>query len=123
MKDLVIKYAQMSAYFSMTCVRIHTGGELFRVDSQAGDAILKQLWHHSDAILCCSVKTNVIFFFCFFSCSVVLNFLYSIHLREICLRFYQMNQGEVENIFYNFCLLNRLNKVCEGPSHVCVKGR
>ncbi|XP_062161229.1 homeobox-leucine zipper protein ATHB-14-like isoform X1 [Alnus glutinosa] len=38
--------------------RIHTGGELFRVDSQAGDAILKQLWHHSDAILCCSVKTN-----------------------------------------------------------------
>ncbi|XP_041027891.1 homeobox-leucine zipper protein ATHB-14-like isoform X1 [Juglans microcarpa x Juglans regia] len=38
--------------------RVHTGGELFQVDSQAGDAILKQLWHHSDAILCCSVKTN-----------------------------------------------------------------
>ncbi|XP_035544210.1 homeobox-leucine zipper protein ATHB-14-like isoform X2 [Juglans regia] len=38
--------------------RVHTGSELFRVDSQAGDAILKQLWHHSDAILCCSVKTN-----------------------------------------------------------------
>eukprot|EP00257_Ricinus_communis_P018512 XP_015577248.1 homeobox-leucine zipper protein ATHB-14 [Ricinus communis] len=38
--------------------RIHTGGELFRVDPQAGDALLKQLWHHSDAIMCCSLKTN-----------------------------------------------------------------
>ncbi|XP_019419795.1 PREDICTED: homeobox-leucine zipper protein ATHB-14-like [Lupinus angustifolius] len=38
--------------------RIHTGAELFRVESTSGDAILKQLWHHSDAIMCCSVKTN-----------------------------------------------------------------
>ncbi|KAJ8758597.1 hypothetical protein K2173_000318 [Erythroxylum novogranatense] len=38
--------------------RVHTGGELFRIDSQAGDALLKQLWHHSDAIMCCSLKTN-----------------------------------------------------------------
>ncbi|XP_057433102.1 homeobox-leucine zipper protein ATHB-14-like [Lotus japonicus] len=38
--------------------RIHTGADLFRVESTAGDAILKQLWQHSDAILCCSVKTN-----------------------------------------------------------------
>ncbi|XP_050223730.1 homeobox-leucine zipper protein ATHB-14-like [Mercurialis annua] len=38
--------------------RIHTGGELFHVDPQAGDALLKQLWHHSDAIMCCSLKTN-----------------------------------------------------------------
>ncbi|XVF75066.1 hypothetical protein PTKIN_Ptkin13bG0158700 [Pterospermum kingtungense] len=38
--------------------RIHTGGELLRVDSEAGDALLKQLWHHSDAIMCCSLKTN-----------------------------------------------------------------
>ncbi|KAF9666577.1 hypothetical protein SADUNF_Sadunf16G0243300 [Salix dunnii] len=38
--------------------RIHTGGELFRAESQAGDALLKQLWHHSDAIMCCSLKTN-----------------------------------------------------------------
>ncbi|KAI4297057.1 hypothetical protein L6164_036965 [Bauhinia variegata] len=38
--------------------RVHTGGELFRIDSSANDAILKQLWHHSDAIMCCSVKTN-----------------------------------------------------------------
>ncbi|KAK4709893.1 hypothetical protein R3W88_004406 [Solanum pinnatisectum] len=38
--------------------RVHTGGDLFQVDSQAGDAVLKQLWHHSDAIMCCSVKMN-----------------------------------------------------------------
>ncbi|KAE9591586.1 hypothetical protein Lal_00038919 [Lupinus albus] len=38
--------------------RIHTGAELFHVESTSGDAILKQLWHHSDAIMCCSVKTN-----------------------------------------------------------------
>ncbi|PSS28967.1 Homeobox-leucine zipper protein [Actinidia chinensis var. chinensis] len=31
--------------------RIHTGGELLRVDAQVGDAVLKQLWHHSDAIM------------------------------------------------------------------------
>lgn len=39
--------------------RVHTGGDLFQVDSQAGDAVLKQLWHHSDAVMCCSVKMNV----------------------------------------------------------------
>ncbi|OIV91820.1 hypothetical protein TanjilG_14399 [Lupinus angustifolius] len=38
--------------------RIHTGAELFRVESTSSDAILKQLWHHSDAIMCCSVKPN-----------------------------------------------------------------
>ncbi|KAK4254734.1 hypothetical protein QN277_010073 [Acacia crassicarpa] len=38
--------------------RIHTGGEIFNVESTASDAILKQLWHHSDAIMCCSVKAN-----------------------------------------------------------------
>ncbi|XP_028759367.1 homeobox-leucine zipper protein ATHB-14 [Neltuma alba] len=38
--------------------RIHTGGEIFHVESTATDAILKQLWHHSDAIMCCSVKAN-----------------------------------------------------------------
>ncbi|KAL3632363.1 Homeobox-leucine zipper protein ATHB-14 [Castilleja foliolosa] len=38
--------------------RLHTRKELFQVDSHSGDAVLKQLWHHSDAILCCSVKMN-----------------------------------------------------------------
>ncbi|XP_065846929.1 homeobox-leucine zipper protein ATHB-14-like [Euphorbia lathyris] len=38
--------------------RMHTGAEVFRVDPEAGDGLLKQLWHHSDAIMCCSLKTN-----------------------------------------------------------------
>ncbi|XVF26360.1 hypothetical protein REPUB_Repub14bG0009200 [Reevesia pubescens] len=38
--------------------RTHSGGELLPEDSLAGDALLKQLWHHSDAIMCCSLKTN-----------------------------------------------------------------
>ncbi|KAH1134791.1 hypothetical protein GLYMA_05G166400v4 [Glycine max] len=38
--------------------RLHTCTELFSVESTSGDAILKQLWHHPDAILCCSVKTD-----------------------------------------------------------------
>ncbi|XP_010538268.1 PREDICTED: homeobox-leucine zipper protein ATHB-14 [Tarenaya hassleriana] len=38
--------------------RIHTGSDLFLDDSQSGEALLKQLWNHSDAILCCSLKTN-----------------------------------------------------------------
>ncbi|KAL8045586.1 hypothetical protein ABFX02_08G124000 [Erythranthe guttata] len=38
--------------------RVYTGRELFEADTQASDAVLKQLWHHSDAIVCCSVKTN-----------------------------------------------------------------
>jgi homeobox-leucine zipper protein len=39
---------------------IHTGADLFGADSQScgGDTLLKQLWDHSDAILCCSLKTN-----------------------------------------------------------------
>ncbi|KAG7598752.1 Homeobox-like domain superfamily [Arabidopsis suecica] len=39
---------------------IHTGADLFGSDSQScgGDTLLKQLWNHSDAILCCSLKTN-----------------------------------------------------------------
>ncbi|GMH01417.1 hypothetical protein Nepgr_003256 [Nepenthes gracilis] len=38
--------------------RIQTGAELLCLDSQAGDAVLKQLWQHSDAIFCCSLKSN-----------------------------------------------------------------
>ncbi|KAL5731595.1 Homeobox-leucine zipper protein hox32 [Ranunculus cassubicifolius] len=38
--------------------RFLIGVDLFKVDAQAGDTVLKQLWHHSDAIMCCSIKTN-----------------------------------------------------------------
>ncbi|GAB2214033.1 hypothetical protein Drorol1_Dr00018365 [Drosera rotundifolia] len=39
--------------------RVHTGAELLRLDSLIGDAVLKQLWQHPDAIFCCSLKSNV----------------------------------------------------------------
>ncbi|KAJ4982380.1 hypothetical protein NE237_033217 [Protea cynaroides] len=38
--------------------RCHTGVELLQVDSPSSDGVLKLLWHHSDAIMCCSLKTN-----------------------------------------------------------------
>ncbi|XP_073314103.1 homeobox-leucine zipper protein ATHB-14-like [Primulina huaijiensis] len=38
---------------------VHTGAELFQPECSSGDSVLKQLWHHTDAIMCCSVKMNV----------------------------------------------------------------
>ncbi|KAL8507365.1 hypothetical protein ACS0TY_018060 [Phlomoides rotata] len=38
--------------------RVHTGEDLLRADLRADGAILKQLWHHHDAIMCCSVVEN-----------------------------------------------------------------
>ncbi|KAM0937272.1 putative transcription factor & lipid binding HD-SAD family [Dioscorea sansibarensis] len=43
--------------------RFHTGVELLRADTQAGDSLLKLLWHHSDAIMCCSLKASPVFTF------------------------------------------------------------
>lgn len=44
----------------------HIGAELLRSDSLSGggDSMLKSLWHHENAILCCSLKvcTSAIFF-------------------------------------------------------------
>ncbi|KAL5977387.1 Homeobox-leucine zipper protein hox32 [Asimina triloba] len=45
--------------------RFHTGVELLRSDSREGESILKQLWHHSDAIMCCSLKSNASSIFTF----------------------------------------------------------
>ena len=40
--------------------RFHTGVELFRAGSHAGgDTLLKLLWQHSDAIMCCSLKASL----------------------------------------------------------------
>ncbi|KAJ4978527.1 hypothetical protein NE237_009307 [Protea cynaroides] len=41
----------------------HLGTELLRSDCQTGDSVLKQLWHHPDAILCCSLKSLPVFTF------------------------------------------------------------
>ncbi|PKA57007.1 Homeobox-leucine zipper protein HOX32 [Apostasia shenzhenica] len=43
--------------------RFHTGMELLRTDSQSADSLIKLLWHHSDAIMCCSLKAFPLFTF------------------------------------------------------------
>ncbi|KAJ8470137.1 hypothetical protein OPV22_024480 [Ensete ventricosum] len=46
--------------------RAHTGLEILREGSQTSDSLLKLLWHHSDAIMCCSSKAR----FCIFGSPV-----------------------------------------------------
>lgn len=41
----------------------HLGAELLRSESVGGDSLLKNLWHHQDAILCCSLKSLPVFIF------------------------------------------------------------
>ncbi|KAK9124258.1 hypothetical protein Sjap_013860 [Stephania japonica] len=41
----------------------HIGTELLRSDGEDGDSGLKLLWHHPDAILCCSLKSLPVFTF------------------------------------------------------------
>ncbi|CAI9776455.1 unnamed protein product [Fraxinus pennsylvanica] len=41
----------------------HVGTELLRTVSLSGELILKTLWHHQDAILCCSLKALPILIF------------------------------------------------------------
>ncbi|KAL2597398.1 hypothetical protein AAZV13_11G158900 [Glycine max] len=41
----------------------YLGSDLLRSDSLVGDMMLKQLWHHQDAILCCSLKSLPVFIF------------------------------------------------------------
>ncbi|KAL7173667.1 hypothetical protein ACSBR2_033011 [Camellia fascicularis] len=41
----------------------HLGTELLRSDSVGGESLLKHLWHHPDAILCCSLKSLPVFVF------------------------------------------------------------
>ncbi|PIN15052.1 hypothetical protein CDL12_12315 [Handroanthus impetiginosus] len=41
----------------------HAGVDLLRADSTSGESLLKTLWHHQDAILCCSLKAVPVFTF------------------------------------------------------------
>nr|QOQ51219.1 class III HD-Zip protein [Picea abies] len=43
--------------------RFHLGVELLRPNSEVNESVLKILWHHSDAIMCCSLKSLPIFTF------------------------------------------------------------
>ncbi|XP_041992307.1 homeobox-leucine zipper protein REVOLUTA-like isoform X1 [Salvia splendens] len=48
--------AQTLAHWICQSYSYHVGTELLRSDSIGGDSVLKTLWHHQDAILCCSLK-------------------------------------------------------------------
>lgn len=43
--------------------RCYLGLELIKVNGEGNESILKTLWHHSDAILCCSLKALPVFTF------------------------------------------------------------
>ncbi|KAK1266876.1 Homeobox-leucine zipper protein ATHB-15 [Acorus gramineus] len=43
--------------------RCHLGAELLKPSNEGGESILKTLWHHSDAIMCCSLKVLPVFTF------------------------------------------------------------
>lgn len=46
-------------FFLFFSISFHVGAELLRSDSMGGDSVLKGLWHHQDAILCCSLKVPI----------------------------------------------------------------
>ncbi|CAA0834066.1 Homeobox-leucine zipper protein REVOLUTA [Striga hermonthica] len=41
----------------------HSGADLLGAESTSGEGLLKSLWHHQDAILCCSLKAVPVFSF------------------------------------------------------------
>ncbi|ERN15110.1 hypothetical protein AMTR_s00056p00085520 [Amborella trichopoda] len=43
--------------------RFHLGVELLRPNGEGGESLLKMLWHHADAIMCCSLKALPVFTF------------------------------------------------------------
>ncbi|KAJ6831998.1 homeobox-leucine zipper protein HOX32-like [Iris pallida] len=55
--------AQTLARWISCSYRLHTGVDLLQDDSHASDSLLKLLWHHSDAIMCCSLKASPVFTF------------------------------------------------------------
>ena len=42
--------------FVLSILSYHMGAELLRADPLNGDTVLKNLWLHQDAILCCSLN-------------------------------------------------------------------
>ncbi|KAF2300603.1 hypothetical protein GH714_014417 [Hevea brasiliensis] len=51
------------AHWICQSYKYYLGAELLSSDSLGGDSVLKHLWHHQDAILCCSLKSLPIFIF------------------------------------------------------------
>ncbi|CAI0474711.1 unnamed protein product [Linum tenue] len=58
--------AQTLARWIFQSYRVYLGVELLKSNNEAGgDSILKSLWHHSDAMMCCSLKVQALPVFTF----------------------------------------------------------
>ncbi|XP_020093893.1 homeobox-leucine zipper protein HOX9-like isoform X1 [Ananas comosus] len=55
--------ASTLAHWICQSYHYHLGLELLRCSDEAGDSLLNMLWHHQDAILCCSFKVQPVFSF------------------------------------------------------------
>ncbi|OVA08558.1 Homeobox domain [Macleaya cordata] len=55
--------AQTLAHWICNSYRRYLGVELLKSNSEASESILKTLWHHADAIMCCSLKALPVFNF------------------------------------------------------------
>uniref|UniRef100_A0A6N2MK34 Homeobox domain-containing protein n=1 Tax=Salix viminalis TaxID=40686 RepID=A0A6N2MK34_SALVM len=55
--------AQTLARWICQSYRSYLGVELLKSSSEGSESILKTLWHHSDAIMCCSLKALPVFTF------------------------------------------------------------
>lgn len=56
----VLLILEVGIYFCIFC-SFHVGTELIRSECVGGDSVLKSLWQHQDAILCCSLKVCACF--------------------------------------------------------------
>ncbi|XP_015894591.1 homeobox-leucine zipper protein ATHB-15 [Ziziphus jujuba] len=55
--------AQTLARWICNSYRCYMGVELLKSNTEGSESILKTLWHHSDAIMCCSLKALPVFTF------------------------------------------------------------
>ncbi|XP_039026032.1 homeobox-leucine zipper protein ATHB-15-like [Hibiscus syriacus] len=55
--------AQTLAHWICQSYRVYMGDELLKSISEGSESILKSLWQHSDAIMCCSLKALPVFTF------------------------------------------------------------
>ncbi|KAL5176389.1 Homeobox-leucine zipper protein ATHB-15 [Glycine soja] len=55
--------AQTLAHWICNSYRCYLGVELLKSNNEGNESLLKSLWHHSDAILCCTLKALPVFTF------------------------------------------------------------
>jgi hypothetical protein len=48
--------SNIAVYLMSLFFRCFLGAELLKSNNEGNESLLKSLWHHSDAILCCTLK-------------------------------------------------------------------